>query len=113
MLIKDSTSGEPIAEQAREATTWWMRFRGLMLAGRLEDGEGLRIEPCSSIHMMFMRFPIDAVFYDGEGRVTKVARNVRPWTGIAFGGKGAKGVIELPSGAAEAVQPGHQLKFAA
>ena len=113
MQILDSSSGDAIAGQARDANTWWTRFRGLMLASRLQEGEALRIEPCGSIHMMFMRFPIDAVFYDGEGRVTKVARNVRPWTGIAFGGKGAKGVIELPRGAADAVETGHQLTFAA
>lgn len=113
MTIRNASSGDPVADRAREATTWWTRFRGLMLAGRLEDGEGLRIEPCSSIHMMFMRFPIDAVFYDSDGTVTKVARNVRPWTGIAFGGKGAKGVIELPTGAADSIETGHQLTFAA
>lgn len=113
MQIHDSSLDCPIAQDARDANTWWTRFRGLMLASRLQDGEGLRIEPCASIHMMFMRFPIDAVFYDGEGRVTKVARNVRPWTGIAFGGKGAKGVIELPRGAAAHIEAGHQLTFAA
>ena len=82
-----------------------------MLRRELGNGSGLVIHPCSSIHMMFMRFPIDAVFYDKEGRVTKVARNVRKWTGLAFGGRGAKGVVELPEGAAEGIEPGSQLVF--
>ncbi len=82
-----------------------------MLRRQLTPGEGLVIHPCGSIHMMFMRFPIDAVFYDRDGCVTKVARNVRTWTGMAFGGRGAKGVIELPVGAAANVEQGHQLTF--
>lgn len=105
------TTGARLAERAESATNPWTRFRGLMLRGGLAAGEGLVIRPCSSIHMMFMRFPIDAVFFDKEGRVTRVARNVRPWTGMAMGGRGAKGVIELPVGAAEGVEPGHQLQF--
>jgi uncharacterized membrane protein (UPF0127 family) len=82
-----------------------------MLRRALPAGSALDIRPCSSIHMMFMRFPIDAVFYDREGKVTRVARNLRPWFGIAFGGRGARGVVELPAGGAETVTPGDSLEF--
>ncbi|MGE5595748.1 MAG: DUF192 domain-containing protein [Hyphomicrobiales bacterium] len=109
--VVDVTSGVTLGEQIDEAASAWTRFRGLMLRGSLAEGAGLDIRPCGSIHMMFMRFAIDAVFYDREGRVTKVARRVRPWIGLAFGGKGAKGVIELPVGAADGVSPGDQLEF--
>lgn len=103
--------GIEIASSAAEARTLWSRFRGLMLRRSLAHGEALIIEPCSSIHMMFMRFPIDAVFYDRQGRVTRVVHKVRPWIGFAMGGKGARGVIELPVGAAESVQRDDQLHF--
>lgn len=82
-----------------------------MLRRRLEPGQGLVIEPCSSIHMMFMRFPIDAIFFDRDHTVTRVARSVRPWRGFAFGGRGARGVVELPPGAAAGTEPGHVLRF--
>jgi uncharacterized membrane protein (UPF0127 family) len=82
-----------------------------MFRKALAPGEGLVIHPCGSIHMMFMRFPIDAVFYDDHGSVTKVARSLRRWTGLAFGGRGAKGVIELPAGAAQGIAPGNRLEF--
>lgn len=82
-----------------------------MLRKSLDAGEALVIEPCGSIHMMFMRFPIDAVFYDREGTVTRVAHRVRPWIGIALGGRGARGVIELPAGSAGGVERGHQVAF--
>ena len=111
--ITNITTGEAIAPRADIADSYWARFRGLMLRRRLSTGEGLDIRPCGSIHMMFMLFPIDAVFYDNDLRVTKVSRRVLPWVGIAFGGKGAKGVIELPTGAAATTEPGHQLEIAA
>jgi uncharacterized membrane protein (UPF0127 family) len=111
--IRDITTGASIADRARVADNAWTRFRGLMLAAPLRDGEGLIIRPCGSIHMMFMRFAIDAVFFDKDGKVTKVARRVRPWVGIAFGGRGAKGVIELRAGAAKDIEAGHQLSFSA
>ncbi len=109
--IRDLTRGVDLAANAGVADNAWTRFRGLMLRAPLSDGEALVIKPCGSIHMMFMRFAIDAVFFDKDGRVTKVARGVRPWIGLAFGGKGAKSVIELPKGAAAEVAVGDQLEF--
>jgi uncharacterized membrane protein (UPF0127 family) len=47
--------------------------------------------------MFFMRFPIDAVFVDAKGRVTRVVANLRPWR-VALGGWSARAVIELPVG---------------
>lgn len=89
----------------------WGRFRGLMLSRSLSAGAGLVIPGCSSIHMMFMRYAIDAVFYDEQARVTRIARGVRPWIGFGWGGRGAAGVIELPAGTAAGVVPGQQLEF--
>ena len=111
--IVDLDTGEVIASQALIASNPWSRFRGLMLRSPLAPGEGLVIQPCSSIHMMFMRFRIDVVFYDREHLVTAVARNVAPWRGLAFGKKKTRGAIELPAGAAASVHPGHRLELAA
>ncbi len=113
MRIVDATSGVTLADRATRASNPWTRFRGLMLRPELEAGEALDIRGDSSIHMMFMRFPIDAVFYAEDGRVTKVRRGLRPWLGVAFGGRGTRGVVELPAGAAAAVEPGHELRFVA
>ena len=57
------------------------------------------MKPASSVHMAFMRFPIDAVFLDRELRVLKVASDLRPWR--AAGSRGAKAVLEIPAGEAE------------
>jgi uncharacterized membrane protein (UPF0127 family) len=113
MRIHNVTRDMPVAGAVQTAANPWRRFRGLMLRSELAEGEALDIRGDSSIHMMFMRFPIDAVFYDGDGRVTSVKHGLKPWTGLAFGGRGTKGVIEMPVGAAEGIEPGDQLEWAA
>ncbi len=85
----------------RIADTFLTRFLGLMGRKRLADNAGLFIAPCSSIHMMFMRFSIDAVYLSKEGEVLKVAEHVLPWIGLSWC-MGAHGVLELPSGSARA-----------
>lgn len=111
IAARDITTDEFLAEDLHFATSWWQRLRGLMFRRSLNAGEGLFIEPCSSIHMMFVPFSLDAVFVDKDHRVVKVSRGVRPWIGLGFGGRGARGVIEVAAGAAERVLAGHQLDF--
>lgn len=91
--------------QIETANTFFSRFRGLMLRKRLPAGHGLLIAPCNSIHMCFMRFAIDAIFIDKDYRVLKVARNVKPWLGMAWCLK-AWGVIEVSAGEAHELQVG-------
>jgi uncharacterized membrane protein (UPF0127 family) len=74
------------------------RGRGLLGRPGLDLDEGLLIMPCSSIHTMFMRFPIDAVFFDRQGLVTKLAVHIKPWR-FAWGGR-AHACLELASGGA-------------
>jgi len=100
-----------VASPLESATNPWTRFRGLMMRRSIAAGSGMLIRPCSSIHMMFMRFPIDAVFLDDTGHVTRVSRNVRPWIGFASGGRGAKAVIELPAGGAGNIEVGDEIAF--
>jgi uncharacterized membrane protein (UPF0127 family) len=59
--------------------------------------------------MMFMRFPIDAIFLgrpgpDGSGArpVVSVHRALPPWTGIVPLVRGGHGVLELPVGTIDA-----------
>lgn len=109
MQITHVESSAVLADRARTARNHWQRFRGLMLQRSIQPGEALVIEPCSSIHMMFMLFRIDAIFFDRSGRITKVARGVKPWIGLAFGGRGARGVVELPAGTTTGIVVGHHL----
>lgn len=94
----NQTKNTVVAEEVTLATSMWSRFWGLMGRKNLADGHGLLIDPCSSIHMFFMRFSLDVVFLDDEGRVKKVVAGIKPWR-AALGGGGKK-ALELAAGAA-------------
>jgi len=73
---------------------------------RLQPGEGLFLPGTNSIHMLFMRFPIDCLFVgpaqeDGSRRVVAIHRGLPPWRGVVWYVRGAKGVVELPAGTCE------------
>ncbi len=93
------------------ADSFLSRFCGLMGRKRLPECVGLMLAPCSSIHMCFMRFSIDAVYIDREYRIRKIVRRLRPWIGFSVC-SGAWGVLELAAGEAErlGLQPGQRLK---
>jgi uncharacterized protein len=92
-------NGRVVCERCVLADTALARMRGLLGRRSLPSGEGILLRPASSVHTAFMRFSIDAVFLDREGRVLKIARNLRPWK--TAGGRKAKAVLELPAGEAE------------
>ena len=103
-------SGEVLATDVRTARSLWARFMGLMGRRGLAPGEGLWLPSDASIHMLFMRFPIDAVFLapaDGAGRgawrVVAIRERLRPWTGVVWFVRGARGCLELEAGAAARV----------
>lgn len=102
--VINTTRRTAIAEAAEFARSPWARFRGLMLRGKQDFGEGsaLVIDPCTSIHMFFMRFPIDVLYLDREDRVVRAQQGIRPWRIGPLYTRGAKYVIELPEGAIRA-----------
>jgi uncharacterized protein len=91
--------GSIVCERCVLADTALARMRGLLGRRELPSGEGILLKPASSVHMAFMRFPIDAVFLDRDFRVMKVASDLRPWR--AAGSRGAKAVLEIPAGDAD------------
>ena len=86
--------------QIEVADSFFTRFLGLMGRKKLPAGHGLLLAPCSSIHMSFMRFAIDAVYIDKDYRILKIVHHLRPWLGFSWC-QGAWGVIELNAGAAD------------
>jgi uncharacterized protein len=109
-LVTVRADEQVVCERCLVANTPWARMRGLLGRDELPRGEGILLRPAGSIHTFFMRFPIDVVFIDRENRVVDVERELGPWRTAKR--RGAKAVIELPAGAAEAIAAGAQLSFA-
>jgi uncharacterized membrane protein (UPF0127 family) len=111
--VTNLTRNTVLADRAERADSFLRRFQGLMGVTALPLGEGLQIEPCTSIHTFFMRIPIDALFLDRQLRVVDVCHALPPWrtSRVYFG---ARSVLELPAGtaAASGTQPGDTLAFA-
>jgi uncharacterized membrane protein (UPF0127 family) len=99
MRVDNVDRGTIVGDRIRLASSLKDRTVGLLSRSGLEPGEGLWIEHAPSIHMFFMRFPIDAVFVDAEMRVTKVVPNLKPWR-VVWWARGARDCLELPAGAA-------------
>ncbi len=117
-LVRTTAGDHVLASRVRPARSVWRRFLGLMGRSRLDDGEGLWLPGDASIHMLFMRFPIDAVFLaaadePGTWRVVTVREHLRPWRDVVWWVRGAKGCLEVGAGAARAagVRPGDTVRF--
>jgi hypothetical protein len=94
-----TSGGAVVCESCLIAESPWLRTKGLLGRHDLPDGEGILLRPASSIHMAFMRFPIDAVFLARDLTVLKVVRGLAPWR-MASRFR-AHSVLELPAGTCE------------
>lgn len=104
-------SGKVLADELEVERSFIGRTAGLMFRRHLDPGHGMWINPCNGIHMMFMRFAIDAVFLDRKERVKKVYRNLPAWWGVVWFVWDAESVLELPPGSTAEIdlKPGDQI----
>jgi uncharacterized protein len=107
LVSRNLTRGTLLAADVESADGLWAKFLGLMGRRSLAAGAALWLPDSNGIHMMFMRFPIDAVFLgrpgpDGARPVVAVKPNLPAWRGLVPLVRGAHGVLELPVGTIEA-----------
>jgi uncharacterized membrane protein (UPF0127 family) len=93
-----TAEGVIVCERCEIPKSSFARMRGLLGRDRLEPGSGMLIDAAPSVHMFFMRFPIDVVFLDRDWRVVRVVHGLRPWR--VAGARRAVAALELPPGAA-------------
>jgi hypothetical protein len=100
-LATNQTRGTTVAERCRIAQGLVQRVFGLHVVPRLEAGQGLLLPGATTIDTAFMGYPIDLVFMDKSGRVTRVVPDMGPWRMVlrTYGGRDC---LELPAGAAAA-----------
>ena len=111
LTLMSSRTGQRIASAVEVAVTRSARRRGLLGREALPPSSGMLLAPCSMIHTAFMRFPIDVIFIDCEGEVTRVVRRLGSWR--AAGSLQAYATIELAAGALDGcdVAAGDRLYF--
>jgi len=89
--------GRPLLERLRFARSLVSRTRGLLGRRELAPGEGLAFRE-KSIHMFFMRMPLDIVFCDADLQVVRVVEHLPPWRMAAC--RRARYVLEIGPGEA-------------
>ena len=100
---RNLTRHSVLARNVEVADGLWGKFMGLMGRPSLDAGAALWLPESNGIHMMFMRFAIDAVFLgsreaDGTRPVLSVHERLPAWRGLVPLVRGAHGVLELPVG---------------
>jgi uncharacterized protein len=79
MQVINQTRGRTLAEHGWQATNPLTRMVGLLGKRHMPEGGALILRPCSGIHMLGMRFAIDALYLDGRGQVVRAVRHLAPW----------------------------------
>ncbi len=115
-VIRSADTGRIVLARAKWCQSFWCHFKGLMLRRSLPDDEGLLFVfrrqnvAETTIHMLFMLFPIAAVWLDQDGCVVD-AKLAKPWRLVIAPAKAAKYLIEARPVVLERVKVGERLKF--
>ena len=114
MLLK--FTGKIIASDMEFARSIISQTLGLMFRKKIPDDYALifvlRKKSKASLHMLFVNFPIDAIFLDENKKVVK-ASNLRSWIGTCSSGSKVKYIIETNPGTVErnGIKPGDIFSF--
>jgi uncharacterized membrane protein (UPF0127 family) len=111
VIVRNQTRGVTLADAADIADSSETRRTGLLKHSSLEEGCGLWIVPCESVHSFWMKFSIDVLYLDRSKKVRKIRHDMKPWRASMC--LPAHSVLELPAGTAlrTGTQPGDQLVF--
>tara|TARA_B100000315_G_C14593773_1_gene597488 strand:- start:8963 stop:9319 length:357 start_codon:yes stop_codon:yes gene_type:complete len=93
--IKKKDSQQPIIKSARLADTFFLRLLGLMFRKSIRQDQALVFYNAPSIHMFFMRFPLDILFLDKESKIIRICHSLKPWKMVFT--PGARTTIEMAS----------------
>jgi uncharacterized protein len=110
LVARNASVNTVLAERVAVAATRAARAVGLLSRSGLAPGEALWIVPSRGVHTWGMRFAIDVVALDQEGRVIDCVSNLRPWR-VRLPRRGTAGVLELAAGtvAASRTSLGHTI----
>lgn len=104
--VQNLTNHRVIADKCSVAERYFPRLKGLMGRSHMESGEALLFPRCNSIHMWFMKIPIDVVFLKAEissdgkrrAKVISIHSDVQPWRILPLSHWSANETLELAAG---------------
>jgi uncharacterized membrane protein (UPF0127 family) len=115
-VLVNQTTGEAVARRVTNCDTFWRRLRGLMFRRRLGPDEAYLFAfhsegiVASSVHMVFVFFPIALIWLDGQQRVVDV-RLARPFRPYYAPRQAAQYLIEGAPGLLGLVRVGDRIEF--
>ena len=109
-LEEDQKEPRLIVTSLLMADTFWLRLKGLLGTKEMLEGQGLLLRPCNCVHTCGMRYAIDVLFLDSDGRILKLVQELKPWRSACCWTAAA--VLELPAGTVQRqeLQIGQQLR---
>ena len=110
MASRMMVNGNLVLDKIIMADTYSKRLQGLLGRKGLEEGEGMMIVPCNSIHTYRMKFPIDVLFVDRDNIVVKVLRDLSPGRMGPLVLK-SRYVMEAEAGTFAGIEKGDKLEF--
>ncbi len=97
MPIFNETQNLHLPYHISGATKLLTRLTGLLGTPPSKEQRGLFIAPCTGVHTFGMRYPLDIVFLDREGKVVRIIRHLAP-NRITGGIASARSALEFASG---------------
>lgn len=104
MYVKVKCRGKVLLSKVKYCDSFMSRMLGLMFSRKLSQNEGAIIvagresKEATSIHMLFVFFPLDVFWLDKDMRVVDVRRGVKPFVPLIVPGEKAKYVLETAAG---------------
>jgi uncharacterized membrane protein (UPF0127 family) len=116
VAVTETKTDSVVVPRARLCDTFFCKLRGLTFRRRLETEDALILAERSdgtsstSIHMMFVFFPIAAIWINSTGKVVD-CRLARPFRPVYIPRAPARYVLEGPPELLQLLHPGDQVRF--
>ena len=117
MPLINKTKNKVIIDKVRIAGNFFSQLKGLMFEERKKFDYALVFPMAiesrhgTSIHMLFVFFPIDIVFLDAGRKVVDVRRNVPSFLPYLAPKKPAKYFVEMPVGKSNGIEEGNIIEW--
>ncbi len=114
--LRHLKSQQILLDRVKWCSSFGCKLLGLMFRRRLGPGEGLlMVEPrasrvATSIHMLFMGFPIATIWLDGDFKVVDKVL-AKPWRLVYVPARAAVYTLETAPAVLDQVEVGDQLAF--